>query len=93
MAGFIPSKAPHPDAAHKFIDYILQPEVSAQCFEWLGYYCTNKAAEEFISEEYKDFLTLPSDFSGDMEMIQNVGAEAEEAHTKVWTKFKSEMGK
>lgn len=93
MASFIPSKAPHPDTAHKFIDYILQPEVSARCFEWLGYYCTNKAAEEFISEEYKDFLTLPSEFSGDMEMIQGVGAEAEEAHTKIWTKFKSEMGK
>lgn len=93
MAGFIPSNAPHPDAAHKFIDYILRPEVSAKCFEWLGYYCTNKAAEEYISKEYKDFLTLPTDFSSDMEMIQRVGAEAEEAHAKIWTEFKSAIGK
>jgi len=93
MAQFIPSKAPHPDAAHKFIDYILQPEVAARCFEWLGYYCTNKGAEEYINDEYKEFLTLPKDFSGDMEMIQRVSPEAEEAHTKIWTKFKSEIGK
>jgi len=93
MAGFIPSNAPHPDAAHKFIDYILQQEVAAKCFEWLGYYCTNKAAEEYISDEYKDFLTLPADFSGDMEMIQRVGPEAEEAHARIWTEFKSAIGK
>jgi len=92
MAQFIPSNAPHPDAAHKFIDYILQPEVSARCFEWMGFYCTNKAAEEYITEEYKEFLTLPTNFTGDMEMIQRISPEAEEVHTKIWTKFKSETG-
>lgn len=92
MANFIPSKAPNPDAAHKFIDFILRPEVSAQCYEWLGYYCTNKAADDLIADEYKDFLTLPEGFGGDMEMIQNISAEAEEAHTEVWTEFKSACG-
>jgi len=89
MANFIPSNAPHADAAYAFIDYILQPEVSAQCFEYLGYYCTNKEAEQYINEEYKDFLTLPEDFNGNTEMIQNISAEAGEAHTKIWTEFKS----
>ena len=37
MANFIPVNAPNADAAYAFIDYILQPEISAQCFEWLGY--------------------------------------------------------
>lgn len=92
MANFIPSNAPHTDAAYAFIDYILRPEVSAQCFEYLGYYCTNKEAEPYISEEYRDFLTLPEDFTGDTEMIQNISAEAEEAHTKAWTEFKSACG-
>ena len=93
MANFIPSKAPHPDAAHQFIDYILEPETAAKCFEFLGYYCTTKAAEQYISEEYRDFLTLPADFSGDnMEMIQSIDAKAEEAHTKVWTEFKAACG-
>lgn len=92
MAMFVPSKAPNSEAAHKFIEYILDPEVSAQCFEYLGYYCTNLAAEEYINEEYKSFLTLPEDFSGDTEMIGNISAEAAEAHAKIWTEFKTATG-
>ena len=93
MAQFIPVNAPHAENAYKFIDYILQPEVAAQCFEYLGYYCTNLDAEQYISEEYRDFLTLPEDIgSGSMEMIGNVSAEALEEHQKVWTEFKAACG-
>ena len=93
MANFIPVNAPNPDAAYKFIDYILRPEVSAECFEWLGYYCTNKAAEQFISGEFKEFLTLPAGFNESMEMIQSVDMEAEELHAKLWTEFCIAAGK
>lgn len=93
MAQFIPSNAPHADNAYKFIDYILRPEISAQCFEYIGYYCTNKDAEEHISEEYRDFLTLPEDIdTGSMEMIENISADAIEVHQRVWTEFKSACG-
>jgi spermidine/putrescine transport system substrate-binding protein len=92
MANFIPSNAPNAEAAYKFINYILRPEISAQCFEALGYYCTNKAAEPFINEDYTDFLTLPEEGGANMEMIQNISADAEEAHTKIWTAFKAECG-
>ena len=91
MAMFIPSQAPNADAAYQFIDYILRPEISAQCFEYMGYYCTNLAAEEHISEEYRSFLTLPDHF-GETEMIQPISAEAEEVHNRVWTEFRSACG-
>lgn len=93
MACFVPSNAPHSDAAYQFMDYLLRPEVSAQCFEWLGYYCTNQAAEEFISEEFKSFLILPEGVQDNMEMIQNVSPETEELHSKIWTEFKAACGK
>lgn len=92
MAQFIPINAPHADEAHEFINYILRPEVAKQCFEFLGYYSTNSAADELIDETYRQFLTLPADFEGNTEMIQNVDAAAEEEHVKVWTKFKSACG-
>lgn len=92
MAQFIPSNAPNKEAAYAFLDYILRPEVSKQCYEYIGYYCTNQAADELIEDEYKPFLTLPEDFSGQTEMIQNVSAEAEEAHVQVWTEFKAACG-
>ena len=92
MAQFIPSNAPHSDAAHAFIDYILRPEVAKSCFEWMGYYCTNKAADSLIDPAYQSFLTLPEDFDGKTEMIQNVGAETEEIHAQMWTEFKAACG-
>lgn len=93
MAQFIPSNAPHADSAYAFMDYILQPEVAAKCYEYLGYYCTNKDAEQYISEEYRDFLTLPEDIdTSSMEMIENISADAMEVHQRVWTEFKSACG-
>ena len=91
MGTFIPSNAPHPDAAHAFIDYLLRPEVAAKCFEYMGYYCTNKAADGLINEAYRAFLTLPEGITGG-EMVQTVSAAAEEAHNRVWTEFKSACG-
>ncbi len=89
---FIPVNAPNSAAAHAFIDFILRPEIGKQSFEWLGYYCTNQAADALIADEYKPFLTLPADFDNATEMIQNISLEADEAHVKAWTEFKSLSG-
>ncbi len=83
MGMFIPSKAPNAEAAHKFIDYILRPEVSAACFDFMGYYCTTKAADELVNPD----LVVPDSVSKG-EIIQNVSQEAEEAFSKAWTEFK-----
>ena len=59
----------------------------------MGYYCTNKDAEQYISEEYRDFLTLPEDIdTSRMEMIENISADAIEVHQRIWTEFKSACG-
>ncbi|MDR1642547.1 MAG: spermidine/putrescine ABC transporter substrate-binding protein [Clostridiales bacterium] len=92
MAAFIPSKAPNSEAAYAFLDYIMDPERGAECFEYLGYYSTYKASDPFISDEYKSFLTLPEGFATNMEMIQNISAEANEKHEQIWTLFKNAAG-
>lgn len=93
MAQFIPSKAPNSDAAYKFIDYLLRPEIGAKCFEFLGYYSTNQKADGLINDAYKSFLTLPKELdTSKSEMIQNISADAESAHTKAWTEFKAACG-
>ena len=90
MAMFVPSAAPNSEAAHKFIEFILEPERSAKCFEYLGYYCTNSVAEQYISEDFRSFLTLPAELKKeDMEMIQNITPEADEAQLNYWTAFKN----
>ena len=63
---------------------ILQPEVSAKCFDYIGYYCTNKAADELVDPN----LVVPDDVTKG-EIIQNVSAEADEQYNKNWTEFKA----
>lgn len=94
MAQFIPANAPHPDAAHQFLNYLLRPEVAKQYSELVGYYNINKAADELIAEEYKSFLTLPAELKiGEMEVMHNVSPEAVEAHERMWTEFRTACGK
>ena len=88
MAAFLPSQAPNADAAYAFLDYINRPENAAACFEYLGYYCTNKAAEEYISDEMKELIVLPQDVT-EGEVIQNLSREAEDLHAEIWNNFKA----
>jgi len=92
MAAFIPSKAPNPDAAYAFLDYILDAQRGAECFEYLGYYSTYSASDPLIAQEFKEFLTLPRGFNTNMEMIQNIEQEAVEAHDLIWTSFRAAAG-
>ncbi|MBQ7774391.1 MAG: spermidine/putrescine ABC transporter substrate-binding protein [Lachnospiraceae bacterium] len=88
MACFIPSQAPNAEAAYAFMDYINEPENAAKCYEYVGYYCANKAAEELIAEDMKDFLVLPSTVT-EGEIIQNVSQEAEQLHSEIWNQFRN----
>lgn len=84
MNMFVPSKAPSADAAYQFIDYILEPGNAAKCFDHMGYYCTNKAADKLVNPN----LVVPDEVTKG-EIVQNVSKEAEEAYGKIWTEFKA----
>jgi spermidine/putrescine transport system substrate-binding protein len=47
----IPAKAPNPDAAHKWINWILEPKIGAQLSNYNQYATPNEAAMEFITPE------------------------------------------
>lgn len=87
MAAFIPSKAPNADAAYAFLEYINRPQNAAACFEYLGYYCTNKAADALISEDMKELIVLPESVT-EGEAIRNIAQEAEDLHATIWNQFK-----
>ncbi len=88
MAGFIPASAPNSAAAHSFLNYITKPEVAAKCFEYVGYYSTNKAANEFISDEMKKYIVIPKDgVLGDA--VQNISNEANDQMMANWNEFKA----
>lgn len=84
MNFFIPKNAPDTEEAYEFLNYILEPEVAAECFNFLGYYCTNKAADELVNPE----LVVPDSVTKG-EIIQNVSQEAEAVYNQNWTEFKA----
>lgn len=84
MNFFIPKNASDTEEAYAFLDYILEPEVAAKCFDFVGYYCTNKAADELVNPD----LVVPDSVTKG-EIIQNVSAEAEEVYNQNWTEFKA----
>ena len=49
----IPSDAPHPGNAHLFIDYIMEPEVTAAISNYVFYANGNRAAFPYVDDEVK----------------------------------------
>ena len=84
MGMFIPSQAPDKEAAYSFMDYIMEPEVAAKCMDYIGFYNTNKAADELVNPD----LVVPDSVEKG-EIIQNVSQEADEQYQKNWTEFKA----
>ncbi|MDR2501295.1 MAG: spermidine/putrescine ABC transporter substrate-binding protein [Treponema sp.] len=92
MAFFIPAATRNSGAAHAFIDYVLDPARGAACFEFINYYSTYSASDPLIKEEYREFLSLPSNFNSSLELIQNISAEALEEQDRIWTAFQKAAG-
>ncbi|MCR5826430.1 MAG: spermidine/putrescine ABC transporter substrate-binding protein [Oscillospiraceae bacterium] len=87
MAGFVPVNAPNKDAAFAFLNYILEPEVSKACMEYIGYYNTTGAADDIVDP----MLVVPSSVSSG-EIIQNVSEAANDAYNRNWTEFRAACG-
>jgi putrescine transport system substrate-binding protein len=87
----IPADAPHPQNAHAFINYILQPEVVADITNTVFYANPNPASLEFVDEEvksnpsiYPSAETLAKGFT-----MSAHSPEYEEVLTRTWTRIKT----
>lgn len=85
MGMFIPSQAPNKDAAYEFVDYILQPENAALCMDYIGYYNTNKAAEDLLENQN---LNVPDSVT-EGDAVKNISAEADAIYNTNWAEFQA----
>jgi putrescine transport system substrate-binding protein len=49
----VPADAPHPEAAHAFIDFVLRPEIAASAATDTGFSTANKAALVLLDEKLR----------------------------------------
>ena len=87
----IPTDAPNPEAAHKFINFILNAQNAAAATNYVWYASGNLAAQEFIDQEileypavYPDAATLEKLF-----ITTPYPAKVQRVATRLWTKIKS----
>jgi putrescine transport system substrate-binding protein len=87
----IPAGAPHPGNAHRFIDYILRPEVIAAITNAVSYPNPNPAATPFVAPEIRDDPGIyPPESVQNLFYIDRPAARAyERARVRAWNRMKS----
>lgn len=85
----IPAGAENAANAHKFIDYMLRPEVAKKVVEELGYSTPNAAAKELVDEETRNdpIIFPPAEVLEKGEFQQDVG-DALKLYNEYWEKLK-----
>lgn len=88
--GFVMSKdAPNKDNTYKILDFIMRPEIAARIAEITNFTTPNKAAEEFLSDEFKNnpMLNIPDEVAENTSFYINV-ADVLEEYEHIYTEFK-----
>jgi spermidine/putrescine-binding protein len=87
----IPAKAANPDAAHAFINYLLEPEVGAKIVNTAMYASANKAAKEKVKPEIANNPSVypPEDVLKRCEFMEHLG-KAGAIEAAIWREIRSE---
>ena len=84
--------APHPELAHRFIDFMLEGQNSADLTNMLGSGNPNSAAMEFIKPEIKSMAAVfpDAETAEKLEMLKPMDADQRRQVNQVWTEIKAE---
>lgn len=87
----IPVDAPHPDNAHRFIDYILEPQMVAAISNYVFYANPNAAATKYVDDEVKqdEGIYPPSEVKKNLFPAKVNSPQFTRLVTRAWTRIKS----
>ena len=87
----IPVGAPHLDAAYRFIDFILRPDVIADISNSIFYGNDNLASRPLVDRRILDDVTLypTPEIERRLYRSAEVGAATERIRTRTWTRIKT----
>jgi spermidine/putrescine-binding protein len=87
----IPAKAQNAEAAHAFINYLLEPEIGARIVNAASYASANKAAREKIKPEILNNPTIypPDDVLNRCEFMEHLG-KSTAVEAGLWRQIKAE---
>ena len=87
----IPADAPNVENAHKFLDFLMQPEVIAACTNFTGYANANLPALEFVDEAVRtDPAVYPDEeVKSRLWAPKTMTEEQDRIITRTWTDIKA----
>jgi putrescine transport system substrate-binding protein len=87
----VPVDAPNPDAAHKFLNFIMDAQNMAAASNYVYYANGNKASQEFLNEDViGDPAIYPSEAAlANLYTKSPYDAQVQRTVTRLWTKVKS----
>jgi putrescine transport system substrate-binding protein len=90
-AFLIPASAPHPEAAHKFLNFILEAKVIGEITNDIHYGNDNLAARSFVRAEILSDPAVypPPELRARLYLPAELGAEYDRLRTRVWTRIKT----
>ncbi len=87
----IPADAPNPDGAHKFLNFMMDPQNIAAASNYVNYANGNLASQQYLNEEvlndpaiYPDAETMKNMYS-----VTAYDPKLQRIVTRLWTKIKS----
>jgi spermidine/putrescine-binding protein len=86
----IPASAPHPDLAHAFLDFTMEPEIAAEICRTMKYSSPNLAALPLLPAAIRSNPAIfpPEDVKARLELINDIG-EATVTYDRLWTEVKT----
>ena len=87
----IPASAPHPEAAHKFLNFILEPQVIAAISNDIDYGNDNLAARPFVRSDILSDPAVypPPELRARLYLPVDLGQDYDRLRTRVWTHIKT----
>jgi putrescine transport system substrate-binding protein len=87
----IPADAPHPLAAHAFLNYILEPKVIAAITNEIHYANDNEAANVYVDPEilHDPAVYPPPAVEARLYVAQEAAPALERLRTRTWTRIKT----
>jgi spermidine/putrescine-binding protein len=87
----IPASAPHPELAHQFLDFTMEPEIAAEICRTMRYSSPNRAAIPLLPEDIRTNPAIfpPEDVLSRLELIEDIG-EATVLYDRLWTEVKTQ---
>ena len=92
-AWLIPADAPHPLAAHKFLNYLLEPRVIADITNFIHYANDNAAPSAYVNPQIlgDPAVYLPAAVEARLYHAVESGPALERLRTRTWTRIKTDL--